>query len=66
MYFFYLDESGSRDPGVGTPEKPKDHLYVLLALVPVARSSSLRDGANRGDCGGGRGEGGRETEVRAA
>lgn len=32
MYFFYLDESGSRDPDVGTPEKPKDHLYVLLAV----------------------------------
>lgn len=32
MYFFYFDESGSRDPSVGTPEKPKDHLYVLLAV----------------------------------
>ena len=32
MYFFYLDESGSRDPSVGTPEKPKDHIYVLLAV----------------------------------
>lgn len=32
MYFFYLDESGSRDPSVGTLEKPKDHLYVLLAV----------------------------------
>jgi len=32
MYFFYVDESGSRDPSVGTPEKPKDHLYVLLAV----------------------------------
>lgn len=32
MYFFYIDESGSRDPSVGTPEKPKDHLYVLLAV----------------------------------
>ena len=32
MYFFYFDESGSRDPSIGTPEKPKDHLYVLLAL----------------------------------
>jgi hypothetical protein len=31
VYFFYFDESGSRDPSVGTPEKPKDHLYVLLA-----------------------------------
>lgn len=32
MYFFYFDESGSRDPSAGTPEKPKDHLYVLLAV----------------------------------
>ncbi len=32
MYFFYFDESGSRDPSVGTPEKPKDHLYVLLTI----------------------------------
>lgn len=32
MYFFYFDESGSRDPSVGTAEKPKDHLYVLLAV----------------------------------
>lgn len=32
MYFFYFDESGSRDPSVGTPEKPKDHLYVLVAV----------------------------------
>ena len=32
MYFFYFDESGSRDPSVGTVEKPKDHLYVLLAV----------------------------------
>lgn len=32
MYFFYVDESGSRDPSVGTAESPKDHLYVLLAL----------------------------------
>ena len=32
MYFFYLDESGSRDPSVGTAQKPKDHLYVLLAV----------------------------------
>ena len=32
MYFFYFDESGSRDPSVGTKEKPKDHLYVLLAV----------------------------------
>ncbi|MEX1154943.1 DUF3800 domain-containing protein [Parvibaculum sp.] len=32
MYFFYIDESGSRDPSTGTAEKPKDHLYVLLAV----------------------------------
>ena len=32
MYFFYFDESGSRDPSIGTQEKPKDHLYVLLAV----------------------------------
>jgi hypothetical protein len=32
MYFFYVDESGSRDPSVGTPEAPKNHLYVLLAV----------------------------------
>ncbi len=32
MYFFYFDESGSRDPSIGTPEKPKNHLYVLLAV----------------------------------
>lgn len=32
MYFFYLDESGSRDPSVGTPENPKEHIYVLLAV----------------------------------
>jgi hypothetical protein len=32
LYFFYFDESGSRDPSIGTPEKPKDHLYVLLAV----------------------------------
>lgn len=32
MYFFYFDESGTRDPSVGTPEKPKDHLYVLLTV----------------------------------
>lgn len=32
MYFFYFDESGSRDPSIGTPESPKDHLYVLLAI----------------------------------
>ena len=32
MYFFYFDESGSRDPSVGTRANPKDHLYVLLAV----------------------------------
>jgi hypothetical protein len=32
VYFFYFDESGSRDPSIGTSEKPKDHLYVLLAV----------------------------------
>lgn len=32
MYFFYFDESGSRDPSVGTTTKPKGHLYVLLAV----------------------------------
>ena len=32
MYFFYLDESGTRDPSVGTTQKPKEHLYVLLAV----------------------------------
>lgn len=32
MYFFYFDESGSRDPSCGTAENPRDHLYVLLAV----------------------------------
>ena len=32
MYFFYFDESGSRDPSPGTAKKPKDHLYVLHAV----------------------------------
>ena len=32
VYFFYFDESGSRDPSTGTPDQPKDHLYVLLAV----------------------------------
>ncbi len=32
MYFFYFDESGSRDPSVGTPNNPKDHIYVLTAV----------------------------------
>lgn len=30
MYFFYFDESGSRDPRYG--RQPGDHLYVLLAV----------------------------------
>ena len=32
MYFFYFDESGSRDPSIGTPAEPRDHLYVLLTV----------------------------------
>ncbi len=32
MYFFYIDESGSRDPSPGTANRPKDHVYVLLAV----------------------------------
>jgi len=32
MYFFYFDESGSRDPSAGTADKPKDHLYVLACV----------------------------------
>jgi hypothetical protein len=32
MYFFYFDESGSRDPSIGTPEHPKSHIYVLLTV----------------------------------
>ena len=32
MYFFYFDESGTRDPDVGTSGSPKSHLYVLLAV----------------------------------
>ena len=32
MYFFYFDESGNRDPSVGTSSAPKDHIYVLLAV----------------------------------
>jgi hypothetical protein len=32
MYFFYFDESGSRDPSTGTREHPKEHIYVLLAV----------------------------------
>ena len=32
MYFFYFDESGTRDTNVGSLEKPKPHLYVLLAV----------------------------------
>jgi Protein of unknown function (DUF3800) len=38
MYFFYFDESGSRDPQIGTAEKPKDHLYVLLAVGMFERN----------------------------
>lgn len=38
MYFFYIDESGGRDPSIGTPEKPKDHLYVLLAVGMFERN----------------------------
>jgi hypothetical protein len=33
MYFFYFDESGSRDPDVGHRTAPtKDYLYVLMAI----------------------------------
>ncbi|MBM4397945.1 MAG: DUF3800 domain-containing protein [Deltaproteobacteria bacterium] len=32
MYFFYLDESGSRGAFTGSPGTPKDHLYVLAAV----------------------------------
>ncbi|MCY3620349.1 MAG: DUF3800 domain-containing protein [Gammaproteobacteria bacterium] len=32
MYFFYVDESGNRDPSSGTAFRPKDHIYVLLAV----------------------------------
>ena len=32
MYFFYIDESGNRDPSPGTVDQPKDHIYVLLAV----------------------------------
>ena len=32
MYFFYVDESGNRDPSSGTSIRPKDHIYVLLAV----------------------------------
>ena len=32
MYFFYIDESGSRDPPPGTADRPKDHIHVLLAV----------------------------------
>ena len=32
MYFFYIDESGNRDPSSGTADRPKDHIYVLLAV----------------------------------
>lgn len=45
MYFFYFDESGSRDPSVGTAEHPKDHLYVLLAVGMYERQWFLFDRA---------------------
>lgn len=32
MYFFYIDESGNRDPSPGTANRLKDHIYVLLAV----------------------------------
>ena len=32
MYFFYFNESDSRDLSISTAEKPKDHLYILLAV----------------------------------
>ena len=37
MYFFYIDESGSRDPAISMTKAdgtvvPKDHLYVLTAV----------------------------------
>lgn len=37
MYFFYFDESGSRDPRASTAlpdgtHQPKDHIYVLTAI----------------------------------
>ena len=44
MYFFYFDESGSRDPSVGTEEKPKDHLYVLLTMGMYEGHWHLFDG----------------------
>jgi len=43
MYFFYIDESGTRDPEViktnpdGTTQ-PKEHLYVLTAVSLFARN----------------------------
>lgn len=43
MYFFYFDESGSRDPSVGTPEAPKDHLYVLLTVGMYERQWLIFD-----------------------
>ncbi len=46
MYFFYIDESGSRDPQVfkkksdGTVAN-KDHIYVLTAIsLPGAKEPS--------------------------
>ena len=32
MYFFYFDESGSRDPSVGTAEKQRIMSMFLLAV----------------------------------
>lgn len=43
MYFFYFDESGSRDPSVGTPEAPRDHLYVLLTVGMYERQWPIFD-----------------------
>lgn len=43
MYFFYFDESGSRDPSIGTAEQPKDHLYVLLAVGMFERQWPVFD-----------------------
>lgn len=45
MYCFYFDESGSRDPSVGTKKKPKDHLYVLLAVGMYERQWHRFDSA---------------------
>ncbi len=45
MYFFYFDESGSRDPSIGTKKKLKDHLYVLLAVGMYERQWHRFDSA---------------------